>query len=108
MPTIIRLPIGLCSTFFTAAVLTIMVSLLTPASASACIEDNDCIIGPPIQHPTCTAGAYCHRGVCFFPNDGVTCDDGEFCNGTDSCDNGRCAKPNPAIRVLSTTRSATR
>ncbi|HKY64245.1 MAG TPA: vWA domain-containing protein [bacterium] len=54
-------------------------------SSCECDEASDCNDGN-----ACTDNA-CVQGECVYTNDnGNSCDDGLFCNGTESCDAGEC------------------
>ena len=50
-----------------------------------CVVDLDCDDANVCTDDTCTAGA------CGYTNNTVSCDDGQFCNGTDTCAAGSCA-----------------
>ena len=87
------------------------VTVLTPAAAEACTvhAGNPC---PETECNTCqeatdscfdTAGTLCTddgnvctddtcdgAGACAHPNNTAPCDDGFFCNGTDTCSGGAC------------------
>ncbi|MFQ5494007.1 MAG: PKD domain-containing protein, partial [Phycisphaerae bacterium] len=55
-------------------------------SCGGCQTDADCDDGNPCTADTCIAGGQCVA----TPDDANVCDDGVFCNGTESCAQGTC------------------
>lgn len=51
------------------------------ASGKSCLDDGN----------VCTSDVCDGAGTCMHPNNSVTCDDGRFCNGSDSCSGGTCS-----------------
>lgn len=52
-----------------------------------CTQDSDCFDGDPCTDNTCNLGT----GDCEIANNNASCDDGIFCNGTDTCSGGSCS-----------------
>jgi hypothetical protein len=70
--------------------------------AGACIGSNPVACGTP---PACHGPGVCDQtsGSCSFPvlSDGTTCDDGNACTRTDSCQTGTCQGSNPVVCIVS-------
>jgi hypothetical protein len=81
---------GIGHLFAVAAVRTGVQSALSN-ELGVCGASQDCDDGNP-----CTADA-CDAGVCSHPadNEGVSCDDGDICNGTETCGGGVCESDAP-------------
>lgn len=76
-----------------------------PCRPGACDSSGNCVAGPPLPTGTscsnrCTTGGVCDaNGTCVGGTSGVNCDDGNFCNGLETCDpiNGGCMPGTPPI-----------
>ncbi len=63
---------------------TMVATACTPPAAGACDDNNVCTVD---SYDTTAVGGIC---PCINTNNTVSCDDGEFCNGTDTCAGGSC------------------
>ncbi|MEE8311676.1 MAG: cytochrome c peroxidase [Candidatus Binatia bacterium] len=59
---------------------------LAVGSMALCASDADCDDGNECTDNVCDAS-----GVCMYPTNTDPCDDGLFCNGTDTCQAGSCS-----------------
>ncbi len=85
------------------------------ANGAACNDSNACTQTDTCQNGTCTGSNpivcappdQCHlsatcdpaTGTCVYPNqsNGTTCNDGNACTQTDTCENGACSGANPVV-----------
>ena len=89
-------------------------SAVLKANGTPCSDSNACTVGDTCQAGICAAGPFqtcpadaCHvAGICDpslgrcnnAPRpDGTSCDDGDACTRTDSCQAGTCAGGNPVV-----------
>jgi hypothetical protein len=79
----------LSTIILTVALVLCVLKTISFAQGLVCLTDNDCDDGNPCTADSCVVVLV--AGVCLNQNDdGESCNDGAFCNGTDTCSSGAC------------------